>query len=87
MYTLTIPGDGRLGEGARLTPGRWHELRFDWGGSQSASCQLTIDGSPTSHTLPLVRPSIDGISYVHFQALADEEDLHGFLIESVDGGK
>jgi hypothetical protein len=87
MYVLTIPGDGRLGEDASLTPGRWHELRLDWSDSQSSDCKLTIDSEPTSLTLPLVRPSINGISYVHFQALSDEEDQQGFLIESVDGGK
>jgi hypothetical protein len=87
MVVLTIPGDGRLGDGVRLEPGRWHELRFDWSDSQSARCQLTIDGTPTSLTLPLVGPSINGISYVHFQALSDEEDLQGFLVESVEGGK
>lgn len=87
MYVLTIPGNGRLGESLQLTPGGWHELRFDWSDSQSTSCQLAIDGTPTSLTLPLVRPSVDGISYVHFQALSDEEDPQGFLIESVEGGK
>jgi hypothetical protein len=30
---------------------------------------------------------VNGISYAHFQALAEEEDLRGFLIESVEGGK
>lgn len=31
--------------------------------------------------------SVNGINYVHFQALSDEEDLQGFLAESVEGGK
>ena len=87
MYVLTIPGDGRLGDDVSLVPGRWHELRCDWNDSQSSVCQFAIDGTPTPLTLPLVRPSVNGISYVHFQALAEEEDLQGFLIESVDGGK
>ncbi|MHC4406632.1 MAG: hypothetical protein ACYTG0_43975, partial [Planctomycetota bacterium] len=50
-------------------------------------CRLAIDGTPTPLTLPLVRPSMNGISYVHFQALSDEEDLKGLLIESVEGRK
>lgn len=87
MYVLTIPGDGRLSKNVSLMPGRWHELRFDWSDSQSAVCKLTVDGTPTSLTLPLVRPSVNGISYVHFQALAEKKDLRGFLIESVEGGK
>ncbi len=78
---------GRLGDDVSLAPGRWHELCFNWSNSQSSICKVTIDGGPTSLTLPLVRPSVNGISYVHFQALSDEEDQQGFLIESVEGGK
>ncbi len=87
MYVLTIPGDGRLADDVRLEPGRWHDLRFDWSSAKSAGCRLIIDDKPTSLTLPLVRPSVDGISYVHFQALSDQEDLQGFLVESVEGGR
>ena len=87
MYVFTIPGDGRLGNDVVLTSGRWHDLRFDWGDSQSSICKLTIDGGPTTLTLPLVRPSVNGISYVHFQALAEAEDQQGFLVESVEGGR
>ena len=87
MYVFTLPGDGRLSRDIQLTPGRWHELRFDWDDSRSSICKVNIDGRPASVTLPLVRPSVNGISYVHFQALSDKEDLQGFLIESVEGGK
>ena len=77
---------GRLGNDVVLPSGGWHELRFDWSDSQSSICKVTIDGRSASLTLPLVRPSVNGISYVHFQALSDEEDQQGFLIESVEGG-
>jgi len=62
-------------------------LRFDWGDSQSSICRVTIDGGPAALPLPLVRPSDNGISYVHFQALGEAEDQQGFLIESVEGGR
>lgn len=87
MYVLAIPGDGRIDDGVSLTPGRWHELRFDWKDTESSACRLSIDGKPTECELPLARPSVNGISYVHFQTLSDEEDERGFLIESVEGGK
>jgi len=87
VYVFTIPGDGRVGNDVGVTPGRWHELRFDWGDSQSSICRVTIDGGPAALTLPLVRPSDNGISYVHFQALAEAEDQQGFLVESVEGGR
>ncbi|MHC4404634.1 MAG: hypothetical protein ACYTG0_33695 [Planctomycetota bacterium] len=66
MYVVAIPGDGRLGDDVSLTPDRWHELHFHWSDSQSSACQLTIDGAATPLTLPLVHPSVNGISYVHF---------------------
>jgi hypothetical protein len=82
-----LPGNGGLGDDVKLAADRWRELRFDWSDARSSVCELTIDGEPTSRTLPLVRPSVHGISYVHFQALSDEEDQQGFLIESVEGGR
>lgn len=86
MYVLTIPGDGHLGDDVAVTPGRWHDLRFDWDDSQSSTCKMTIDGGPMTLTLPLVRPGANGVCYVHIQALAAEEDQRGFLIDSVEGG-
>lgn len=87
MYVFTFPGDGRLGNDVVLTSGRWHDLRFEWSDSQSSTCELTIDGGPTTLTLPLARSGVTGISYVHFQALAEAEDQQGFLVESVEGGR
>ena len=69
-----------------LPSGCWHELCFEWSESQSSICKLTIDGGSTSLTLPLVRPSINGVSYIRFQALAEAEDPRGFLVESIEGG-
>jgi len=87
MFILTIPGNGRLTENVRLTPGRWHELRFEWVDVETSVCRLTVDNRSAAIQLPLHRPSQAGISYVHFQALSEESDLEGFLIESVDGGR
>lgn len=87
MYVLKIPGDGNLGNNIQLTPGKWYELIFDWTDTKSTSCTLLIDGNSTGLTLPLNRPSINGVSYVHFQSLSENEDLNGFIVESVEGGK
>ncbi|MDD3077773.1 MAG: sialidase family protein [Paludibacter sp.] len=87
MYVLKIPGDGNLGNNITLTPGQWYDLTFSWNNSQSSDCKLSIDGTLVDLKLPNIRPSINGISYVHFQALSENEDLKGFLIESVEGGK
>lgn len=87
MYSLKIPGDGNIGGGVKLTPGVWHELTFEWSDSQSSNCKLIIDGIETDLIIPLNRPSINGISYIHFQSLSESQDLNGFIIESVEGGR
>ncbi|MPM82250.1 hypothetical protein SDC9_129311 [bioreactor metagenome] len=87
MYVLRIPGDGDLGNRVKLIPGQWHELTFEWTDSKSSECKLSIDGTLLDIKLPNVRSSINGISYVHFQALSGTEDLNGFLIETVEGGR
>ncbi|GAB1416121.1 sialidase family protein [Paludibacter sp.] len=87
MYVLKIPGDGNLGNNVKLTPGQWYDLTFDWADSKTSECKLSINGVSVNLNLPNLRTSINGISYVHFQALSETEDLNGFLIESVEGGK
>ncbi len=87
MYVLKIPGDGNLENNVKLTPGQWYDLTFDWADSKTSECKLSINGVSVNLNLPNLRTSINGISYVHFQALSETEDLNGFLIESVEGGK
>jgi BNR repeat-like domain len=87
MYVLAIPGNGRLSDNVVLSPDQWHDLRFDWDDSVSSACKVTLDGIPTTISLSLNRPSINGISYIHFQSLPAEQDPQGFLIELVEGGR
>ena len=82
MYSLTFDGDGKIDGKKALEVGRWHELRFEWNDLQSGACRLYIDGVQRK-LLVLHRPSVNGISYVHFQSVATETDNAGFLVESV----
>lgn len=82
MYTLAFDGEGRIEGRDLLTPGRWHELRFTWSDSRADSCRVSLDGTELAPALPLVRPSVNGISYVQFQG-ALRTDEAGFLVESV----
>ena len=86
MFDLTAPGDGAASGGIRLTPGRWHEIRFEWDGLREKGadrCRVLVDGVPQKAGLPLNRASVNGISYVHLQSIAGTEDTAGFLVESV----
>jgi len=79
MYSVTFGTgpDSML----RLDEGRWYELRFTWDNVVRGSCVLTVDSR--SITIPLMRPSRFGISYVHFLSAVDEYDQAGYLVESV----
>ncbi len=83
-YLLEIPANGRIGETVVLEPGRRSTLTLSWNDASSSVCRLEIDGQPLPAPIPLRHPSRNGISYVHFQSLADNEDKAGFLIESVE---
>jgi hypothetical protein len=86
MFNLEVAGDGAAGGGPRLTPGTWHELRFEWRGVEDPTtgrCEVLLDGRDTGVGLPLNQQSINGINYVHFMSTANSEDGAGFLIGSV----
>ena len=83
MYSITFDGQGRVDGKDFFEVGRWHELRFEWDDLQSGACKLYIDGVQRM-SLPLNRPSVNGISYAHFQSIAAKADSAGFLIESVE---
>jgi hypothetical protein len=101
MYSLEIGPDGGLllrsgnrnqarglsplASGLRLTPGKWHDLTFEWDGlarRKGHGCTLCVDGKPAGE-LPLSRTSRNGICYVQFISTAEREDTHGFLVEHV----
>ena len=83
VYSLRLNGDEIDKTESILQTGKWVELRFEWNDMQSGSCRLLIDGRPYPHLLPLNFKSTNGINYVHFQSVSDDEDTEGYLIESV----
>jgi hypothetical protein len=85
MYSLAFDGMGNTEIGPVLKPGEWIELTFEWNNLQNGNCRLKINGSPYPKTLPVHFPSRNGINYVHFQSVADQEDKEGYLIKWVKG--
>ncbi len=83
MYTMEFNGNGNTSYSSVLDPGKWVELTFEWNDLQSGSCVLKINGKKQQNLLPLNFTSVNGISYVQFQSVADKEDTEGYLIESV----
>ncbi|MEM1084583.1 MAG: sialidase family protein [Verrucomicrobiota bacterium] len=86
MFTLEIPDDGRIDENMTLAPDRWFELELEWTGTENASthsCTVRINGHQLSKSLPLKNPSPNGVSYVRLRSTAPDEDLAGWLVESL----
>ena len=86
MYRLDIPSDGRINDSTTLKPGTWHDVRLEWTGTEDTSahiCRVHIDGRLQPKNLPLKNRSRNGICYVRFRSTAEDEDLAGWLVETV----
>ncbi|MBI9019206.1 MAG: exo-alpha-sialidase [Phycisphaerae bacterium] len=85
MFNLEIPADGKINVETQLEPNKWYELKFKFENINNADgkCRLFINGTEQAKALPLNRPSINGISYVHFLSTAEMTDNSGMLIDYV----
>lgn len=83
IYSLKFDGNGKIGKESVIQPEKWVELTFTWDDLQTGPCKLIIDGKPSPFNIPINLKSFNGVSYVHFQSVADKEDKKGYLIESV----
>ena len=64
---------------------KWHTLHFEWDiESTNKNCSVMDENGNEIATLPLNRESVNGLSYVHFISIAEQEDLEGFLIKGVE---
>jgi hypothetical protein len=86
MYVFDIPADRKIDVATTLEPERWYTIRLEWTGTlddQIHSCRVFVDGVQQPGSLRLLNPSPDGICYVRFRSTAPQEDLAGFLVESI----
>ena len=86
MYVFEIPEDGKINVSTTLEPERWYHIRLEWNGCSDEeihSCRVYIDDVLQPERLVLRNPCRTGISYVRFRSSAEEEDLAGFLVESI----
>jgi len=86
MYVFVIPEDRRVNLATVLEPERWYTIRLEWNGTQDEeihSCKVFVNGQQQPESLRLLNPSPNGICYVRFRSTASQEDLAGFLVESI----
>lgn len=80
VFRLDIDADGNAGS-VRLQPGQWHTVTFRWNLTQQ-ECRLLVDDRPAG-TLPLLQPTLNGLSYLRFRASTEQQDPIGMLVEEV----
>jgi hypothetical protein len=85
MFSLKFDGSGNTSDGNLLKPGEWNDVTFEWTNLQEGTCRLIINGKLCPKGLPINFPSTNGINYVHFLSITENEDSEGYLIESVKG--
>jgi hypothetical protein len=86
MYKLDISADGKTNDRATLEPDTWYDVRLEWTGTEDSSahaCRVYIDGRLQSKGLPLKNISCNGICYVRFRSTAADEDLAGWMVDSI----
>ena len=87
MFVFDIPEDGQINFATRLETDRWYDLLLEWDGTTDKDthfCWVSIDGVRQAMKLRLQNISRDGICYVRLRSTAEEEDLAGFLVESIN---
>ena len=84
QYVLEIDAHNLLNKTHPALPGdTWLELLLEWADTAEQPARCCIKGQTPWQPLPLVRPSVNGCSYLHLQTLATAADFVGVLIRSV----
>ncbi|MHC4878422.1 MAG: sialidase family protein [Planctomycetota bacterium] len=86
MYRFEIPQDGRIGTSTVLQADTWYDVKLQWTGTEDKAaheCRVSINGTLLPERLPLKNASRNGICYVRFRSTAPDEDLAGWLVESI----
>ena len=86
MYVFEIPEDGKINVATTLEADRWYDIKLEWNGcgdEEIHSCRVYIDDVLQPERLRLRNPGGDGLCYLRLRSTAEEEDLAGFLVESI----
>lgn len=86
MFKLDIPADGQINETTKLVPDTWYDVRLEWTGTEDKdahTCRVYIDGRLQSKQLSLNNTSRNGVCYARLRSTAEDQDLAGWLVESI----
>jgi hypothetical protein len=80
IHRIAFGDDARIGS-VPLENNRWYDVRIKWDLSQSYA-ELFIDDRLVEK-IPLLNPTLNGISYVRFRSNTNAIDPSGFLIDNI----
>ncbi|MGY8640084.1 MAG: sialidase family protein [Verrucomicrobiales bacterium] len=80
IFRTDLTKDGKIGD-VQLKPGEWSEVSFDWD-LAAGTCRVTVDDTMACQ-LPVLNPTLNGLSYLRLRSAAIEKDTAGFLVEKV----
>lgn len=80
LFNLDIGANGRLWNGAAISPGAWHDVELRWNGGQRA-CTVAVDGTAIGD-LPQARDTL-GVNYIRIRSTASATDPAGMLISDI----
>ena len=81
LFNLPVGPNGKLPNGKRPEPERWHVLEFNWD-CATRVCRVAMD-DVSALALPQLRESI-GVCYLRLRSAVEETDKAGFLVDLVE---
>lgn len=80
VFRVSFDPQGNAGNGLQLALDQWHTLELRWN-LDDGKCSL--NASDAEHTLHLIEPTPNGVSYLRLSSLATTPDPAGILVDSV----
>lgn len=80
VFRVDVGADRRPGT-VTLEPDQWYEVTFEWNLS-AGKCEVEVNGR-YADTIPVLNPTLNGVSYIRFRSKAQHVDLAGFLVDRV----
>jgi hypothetical protein len=80
LFNLLVSADGQLSGRGKVTPGKWHDLQFEWS-CVKRECRVTLDGKNVVK-LPLLHETT-GLNYLRLCSTAGGTDRAGMMVEAV----
>lgn len=84
QYVLEIDRGGNLNKAIRLPRDQWIRLEIRWKECSGELAEYSVDNSEQWFHVPLIKPSVNGISYLHIQSIAEGADPFGVLLGEVE---